>query len=474
MPSSENSRITRRALLQRGALAGAAFSMPSLAGPLLNTAMAAGLRKPGSLPNPHVDAGTVNGALPFDHVVVVMMENHSFDNLLGALARNGVPQADGLSFSSAGVAANWNPGTAATGARVYAFPFSDTAQGGGVTQTWNATHQQVDGGRMDGFVRSTDASQPMGYYTPEVLPFAYSLARAFTTANRWFCSAPCQTYPNRRFLMAGTAYGDITTDTSTLSDAPPPNGTIFDRLQAYGVSWKNYFTDLPQTAIIPSIIQKYPANIVPISGFFLDCALGTLPSVSFVDPEFGAAGELGSALTSAQLPVLTEVGADVSALGGDQEDPQDMYYGEEWAFGVLQAVMRSPAWPRTLVIYTYDEHGGYYDHVPPPSAIAPDAIPPNLTATDVPGGYDVYGPRVPAVVASPYSRPGGVTNVVHDHTSVLATIEAKWNLPALTYRDANAATVMDFLDLSSPPALLTPPTLTGPSLSGPSGPVVQQ
>jgi len=88
---------------------------------------------------------------------------------------------------------------------------------------------------MDGFVESVNSIQPMGYRTDEVLPFAYSLARTFCVANRWFCSAPCQTYPNRRFLMAGTAYGDIATDTQSLQDPPPPNGTIFDRLHAYGI-----------------------------------------------------------------------------------------------------------------------------------------------------------------------------------------------------------------------------------------------
>jgi phospholipase C len=124
-------------------------------------------------------------------------------------------------------------------------------------------------------------------------------------------------------------------------------------------------------------------------------------------------------------------------------------------------VLHSPAWPRTLLIYTYDEHGGYYDHVPPPAAIPPDSIPPALGPEDVPGGYDIYGPRVPGIVASPYSKPNAVTNVVHDHTSVLATIEAKWNLPALTYRDANANTVEDFLDLANP-AFLEPPTIAEP------------
>ena len=137
-----------------------------------------------------------------------------------------------------------------------------------------------------------------------------------------------------------------------------------------------------------------------------------------------------------------------------------MSYGEYWAYQVVNAVLHSPAWPRTLLIYTYDEHGGYYDHVPPPAAIAPDSIAPELGPDDVPGGYDIYGPRVPGIVASPYSKPNAVTNVVHDHTSVLATIEAKWNLPALTYRDANAKTVDGLPRPEGSAAFLEPPTLS--------------
>ncbi len=459
-------------MLRRGALTGAALSIPSAASSLWPAVASAATRQPDSLPNPYVPAGTVNAEMPFDHIVVVMMENHSFDNFLGALALNGTPRADGLTFKG-GVATNSNPGSTGTSARVTAYPFPSTAQGGDVGQDWNATHTQINGGRMDGFVKYNDSTQAMGYYPPEVVPFAYSLASSFTVANRWFCSAPCQTYPNRRFLMAGTAYGDIATNTASLSDPPPPNGTIFDRLHAYGISWRNYFTDLPQTAIIPSIIEKYPANIVPVAEFFAACATGRLPSVSFVDPEFGAVGDVGASIVEygALLPALVALGADLTTVGGDEEDPQDVYYGEAWAYTVLEAVLHSPAWPRTLLIYTYDEHGGYYDHVPPPAAIAPDSIPPALAAGDTPGGYNLYGPRVPAVVVSPYSQPGAVSNVVHDHTSVLATIEAKWNLPALTYRDANAHTVMDFLNLKKA-ALLDPPALRGPSLTGPSGPVI--
>jgi phospholipase C len=419
-------------------------------------------RSPDTLPDPGKPAGAVNDEMPFDHVVVVMMENHSFDNVLGALSRAGQPDADGLTFDSAGQATNSNPGASGTPAEVRAFAFTSTAQGPHVSQTWNATHEQIDDGRMDGFVRSVGSTQPMGYYPPDVLPFAYSLAGTFAVANRWFCSAPCQTIPNRRFLLAGTAYGAIATDVPTLFDGSPPNGTILDRLDAHGITWANYFTDLPGTVVIPSIIAKHPRHLHKLDRFFADCAAGTLPSVSFVDPEAGLLSYLGTLVE--QIPLLGSIGARLATHGGDEEAPQDMSHGEAAAHRIIQAVLDSPAWPRTLVIYTYDEHGGYYDHVPPPAAIAPDSIPPKLSATDAPGGYDMYGPRVPAVVVSPYSRPNAVTDVVHDHTSVLATIEAKWNLPALTYRDANATTVMDFVDVSDP-AFLTPPAIKAPAPS---------
>jgi phospholipase C len=431
-------------------------------------------REAGSLPFPDKPVGTVNEQMPFDHVVVVMMENHSFDNLLGALSRPH-PGADGLTFDGAGEATNSNPGGPGTPPEVSAFPLANTAQAKHVAQSWKATHEQIDGGAMDGFVRSANAAEPMGYYTPEVLPFAYSLASTFTLANRWFCSVPGPTYPNRRFLLAGTAYGGTVTGVDTLLDSPPPHGTIFDRLSDRHISWANYFTDIPMTAVIPSIVLKHLGHHHMIDRFFHDCRAGSLPAVSFVDPAVGALSSIASAVASLPSVVkdaLKLLGADVRDIppAETEEDPQDMYYGETWAHKVIEAVLRSPSWSRTLLIYTYDEHGGYYDHVPPPSAVAPDDIPPKLQPGDPPGDYGMYGPRVPAVVVSPYSRPGGVSNVVCDHTSVLATIESKWNLPALTNRDANAATVMDFLDLSNP-ALLAPAPIQAPSDTGPSGPI---
>ena len=413
-------------------------------------------RLPGAVPDPGRGAGAPDPSLPFEHVVVVVMENHSFDNVLGALPVNGQPLADGLTFA-AGKATNSNPADPELGVkgdRVYAFPLRTTEQGASISQSWNATHEQIDGGSMEGFVRSGSSTQPMGYYTPQVFPFSYWLANTFALANRWFCSVPCQTFPNRRFLLAGTAYGLIATTRESLHDPPPPNGTIFDLMSEHGVSWRNYFTDVPATMVIPSIIKRHRENIRPLAEFRRDCKAGTLPSVSFVDPGLGLVTEVGEFLAGHEYVRL--LGDALEPIGGSEEAPQDVAFGERWAYDVIRHITRSPAWPRTLLIYTYDEHGGYYDHVPPPAALLPDAIQPNLAPGDAPGGYDVYGPRVPAVVVSPYARAHAVSDTVYDHTSVLATIEAKWNLPALTYRDANANPVWDLLDLKTP-ALLEPP-----------------
>jgi phospholipase C len=386
-------------------------------------------REAGSLPFPDKPVGAPNQEMPFDHIVVVMMENHSFDNLLGALSctRSDV---DGLTFDAAGVAQNSNPGGPRTPPQVASFPLENTAQAKHVSQGWKSTHEQIDGGAMDGFVRTADATEPMGYYTPEVLPFAYSLAGAFTLANRWFCSVPGPTYPNRRFLLAGTAFGGTTTGLGTLADPPPTHGTIFDSLSEHHISWASYFTDVPMTMVIPSIALKHLTRHHRLSRFFHDCKAGSLPGVSFVDPGIGAFSSLAkvaASLPAALKDALKLIGVDFSALppAETEEDPQDMYWGEAWAHQVVEAVLHSPAWPRTLLIYTYDEHGGYYDHVAPPAAVLPDDVAPRLGPGDPPGAYDLYGPRIPTVVVSPYSRPEGTSEEVCDHTDSLG-LRAAW------------------------------------------------
>ncbi len=200
--------------------------------------------------------------------------------------------------------------------------------------------------------------------------------------------------------------------------------------------------------------------------------------MSFVDPEFNIVSTVGSPIFDALNPVIDKIPglpADVVSLiksletkvnaqGASEENPDDVAIGEAFVSSVVQAVMASPNWARTLLVWTYDEHGGYYDHVPPARVPKPDDIPPNIGKTDEPGGYDITGLRVPTVVVSPFARPNAVTEVMHDHTSIIATIAAKWNLPALTYRDAQANTLLDFLDLNAAPAFLTPPTLAAPAM----------
>ena len=452
--------LSRRSFLTGVAASAAVAALPRGASPL-PASLADVIRRPDSLPDPHRPAGTPDPRIPIEHVVVVMMENHSFDNYLGMLPRRGLRAADGFDFDRTGNPTAIN--STADGHQVRAFRMpSYCQQESEPRQDWNGTKIEVNGGQMDGFVRAS-GDVAMGYWDEDDIPFYYSLAKTFPLANRWFASAPCQTYPNRRFLQAATAYGLVSTTTPGPNDPPPPNGTIFDRLNTYGLSWTNYFTDLPQTAIIPATVKGNPTHYAPIGQFYADCAAGSLPAFSLVDPDFGIADVAGGLVPGQPVPTV------VRAQGQDEENPQNIRYGEQFVAQVVNAVMSSPAWPSTLLLWVYDEHGGYYDHVPPPRAIAPDAIAPQLQPGDIPGGYDSYGLRVPAVVVSPWARRGHVSGVVHDHTSVLAFVERKWNLPALTYRDANAAPMLDFLDFRRP-AFLAPPTLAAaPSPLGDRG-----
>jgi phospholipase C len=417
------------------------------------------LRGPDSVPYPSLPVGLFTGAFPFDHLVIVMQENHSFDNYLGMLPVLGQPKADGFTFNRVGEPVNWNP---LDGERMTVFHQAGEcgSQDTG-NQSWNDSHQQINGGAMNGFAATGPGS--MGYWTDEDLPFYYSVAKTFTLANRWFCSVPAQTFPNRRFLMAGTASGIISTSLDNIDTNYPPNGTIWDRLSKYGIPWLNYWSDAPTTGIMLDTCLRHPENLARIEEFYVDAAAGMLPAVSLVDCNMGQwTGTVGGELQGVPVPALSTAANVFNDSTESEENPQDIQLGEAFVARITNAVMSGPAWRRTLLIWLYDEHGGYYDHVAPPAALLPDQTPPDLSADNLPGAYNLYGPRVPAVVISPYSRAHDVTNVVHDHTSVLATIEQQWNLPALTYRDANATNLMDFLD-TSVMSFSEPPTLAAPA-----------
>jgi phospholipase C len=430
--------ISRRALF--GGIAGtaalglSACSSSPPAAPASTGKPAVRQSGPGTLPDPSTPAGTEH--LPqIKNIVVVMMENHSYDNVLGMQRGRG----EGFTLDKHGKPTATNPWPlgstiAPTGPNtsVRAFPMPNPCQPKGHPfNTWEAFWASYADGRMDGFVASQSGPVSMGYITPDVLPFTNSLAATFPVCDRYFCSVGAQTYPNRRFLMAGTSLGLLN---DTFPGEAPPNGTVFQALDKHGISWKNYFSSLPSALIwtYQAGLPGFTSHLASNAQFLVDAAAGTLPSFSMVDPDFDKQS---------------------------QEDPQDVQYGDQFLARVVNAVMASPQWPHTLLVWCYDESGGYYDHVTPPPAVLPDQVPPALSPGDTPGSFNRYGFRVPAGIVSPLAKANYVSSVVHDHTSILKLVETKWNLPALTHRDAAADDLLDSIDLTRPPHFLVPPRL---------------
>jgi len=393
------------------------------------------LLTPGTRPFPHVPAGT-DMLAKIDHIIVLMMENHSFDDHFGMLGRG-----DGLTPGPDGRPVNYNPSP--TGGYVRSFHNPNTVgyADNKISQSWDASHISWAHGTNMGFVRACGPAS-MGYWTGNDLPFYYSLARQFPIGDRYFCSVMAQTFPNRRFLTAGTALGDVTTDARGVSSTDAPNGTIFDRLDHYGISWKNYYPDSPTVALFePNFLRHLSdGKVVHFEQFLTDAASGNLPSFSIIDPYVNYS-----------------------------EENNDISVGEAYAATMINALLASPNWKNSALIYTYDEHGGWYDHVPPVRAVRPDNVAPEITVPpDQPGAYDYTGFRVPCIVVSPWSKRSHVSHVVYDHTSILKLVETKWNLPALTYRDANARDMLDFFDFSAK----SPPFADPPNLAPPLNPFV--
>jgi phospholipase C len=394
------------------------------------------IRQPGSLPYPDLREGT--DTLPqIQHVVVLMMENHSYDNKLGMLRRRG---ADGFRLDRFGKPGETNPYK--NGDRQLAFHMPTSCQlDNHPGQDWLDSHTQFANGRNDGFVISGSGPVSMGYWDGADQPFYYSMARVFPIADRYFCSLLGQTDPNRRYLISATSLGMVNDDLSMIGDYPP-NGTIFDTLDKAKISWKDYYSTDPTAALYIKLLEDHGKNIVPIAEFFKDARDGKLPFYSLVEPNYNTQSE---------------------------EDPQNTAVGEQFAASVIDAVMKGPGWKHTMLIWNYDEHGGYYDHVPPPAALAPDDVAPVVPAgQSTYNGFAQYGFRVPCAVISPWARRDYVSHRVMDHTSICALVEAKWNLPAMTYRDANAWPMLDMLDLRRP-AFLHPPRLASPLLDTRAG-----
>jgi phospholipase C len=390
----------------------------------------------------------VSGASTFSlrsikHVIVLMQENRSADTYLGQLSTQGQPAYEAEPTTG-------NPNPLVPGGTIVPFHKTTLCESSDLNHSWNGTHQEVHGGAMDGFTAANDSSsanadaadptgsRTMGYYNQTDLPFYYALHNKFATGDRYFASVLGPTFPNRFYLLAATSFGHIA------NDFPSSGGytqkTIFNLLGAKKVSWRIYDAQVPFGGLFHYVQTHVKGHVFPIAKFSSDAKAGNLPSVTFVDPIF-----FGS-----------------SNVENDEHPPSNVQVGQNFVYGVINALEKGKAWRSSALFLTYDEHGGFYDHVVPPAAVAPDSIPPMLKPGDVAAGFDQYGIRVPAVVVSPFAKSHYVSHVVHDHTSILKFIETRFGLPSLTARDAAANPMLEFFNFVHPP-FLKPPSFTAPT-----------
>jgi len=389
-----------------------------------------------------------------NNIVVLMLENRSFDHMLGFLYADtgnvslaGQP-FDGLTGQESNPDSNGAPVSVfqiqSTDASPYYMPGADPGEG------YDATNSQLFGATEaptppvatnNGFVTDfaytlgweqtegwstlpgTAADDIMGIFTPAMLPVLSGLARGFAVCDQWFGSVPTETLPNRAFALAATSQGHMDDKTKTWT-CP----TIFSLLTANNLNWVVYGYDTPPLTRqdFTDITDADESHFGLFTDFQAAAAAGTLAPFTFLEPSWGASGN-------------------------SQHPNYNVALGEQLIHDVYYALLNSPVWNNTLLIITYDEHGGCYDHVPPPT----NAVPPDNTAGEYGFDFKRFGPRVPTVLVSPLIAAGTVFRVAADampldHTVVLKTIETRWSLPSLTARDAAAGDVGAVLTLAAP------------------------
>ncbi len=349
-------------------------------------------------------------AIPIRHVIVFMQENRSFDHYFGRLTAYGHP-VDGFpdGFS------NPTPGGGTSTVR----RSPTTCISPDIHHGWAPMHAQYGGGALDGFYTNAadngNGRRALYWLDERDIPFYYWVYSQFAMADRHFSSVMGPTWPNRDYLYAATSDGVRNTDERIIHVR-----NVFDALHDAGISFREYTPGHVRSGCAGRTGSSQ--GVTPLSQLFTDLADGTLPRVSFVD------------------------------VSGDQDEHSvaDVQAGETFFRRLVMALFHSPDWPTTALFYTYDEAGGFFDHVPPPHACVPDGRAVNAA-------FDRMGFRVPLLVVSPWARPGHVSHRVHEATSITRFIELLFDLPALTNRDANSDALLDMFDFDHP-ALMTPPT----------------
>lgn len=407
--------LRRREFLQRTAMsAGLASTLATVLPSDTLVAEAAKVQRRAALP-----AGR---NMPVDTIVVLMMENRSFDHYLGWL-----PGADGR---QAGLSFKDKQGNVHQTRRL-----APDWQGCGhpdPDHSWKGGRTQLNGGRCDGFLRSGGNDEfAISYYEEGDLGFIQDAAKAFTTYDRFHCSLMGSTLPNREYMHAGESYGNID------NDLPPqtkytlgfPDNTIFAALDKVGVSNRYFFNDLPITALWGA---KGLTRSGPIAEYYARAASGTLPRVSYVDPNFAASVGEGP------------------GLSGDEHPHGDVRAGQAFMADVVHAFMESPQWKRGALFITYDEWGGFFDHVRPPR------VPDQRNSRDIDKDYGLMGFRIPTLCISPYARRGHVSHTVYGFESILKFICHRFGIKPLNKRVAYAANIARSLDWESKPRLELP------------------
>jgi phospholipase C len=376
------------------------------------------------------------------HIILMVQENRSFDNYFGMLGQyrvnNGYPNnIDGVPTSATLYNTQGQP--------VHPFPMQ-TVCSENLSPFWDETHLDVNGGKMDGFMKTSTSvastidptgTRAMGYYDQNFLPYYYELATQFATSDRFFSPVETNTIGNRMYLFAGTSFGHIRPDTPPSGGWPQP--TIFDHMDQAGVSWVYYYQDNGIYLSDWSTYQRDAGKLRSISNWASDLQNeSTLPSVIFIE----RAGPSGL----------------------DEHVGNNIQKGAADVANILNQLLSSNSWASSVFILTYDEGGGSYDHVAPATAIKPDGFAPMLQRGDQPGKFDHTGFRIPMIVVSPWVKPHYVSHTWRDLTSILRLIEVRFNVASLTARDANADDMIEFFDFSNaywlhPPQL--PPQPTG-------------
>ena len=395
-------RISRRSFLRAAGAAG----VVAATGGMEAFSRVSPVRATGPLPPP--------GMSGIEHIVVVVMENRSFDHFLGW-----VPGATG---QQAGLTYLDDSGLPHPTHRL-----TNTWTGCGFNDpdhSYDGARIQYDNGLLDGFRRGANDDYALGYYTADDIPFHAALVKQFAIADHWFASFLGPTFPNRMYThAAGTDRIDnnLPVEGGTSFSTMP---TIWDNLAAAGVSANYYFNDEPFLGLWGT---KYLEIARPAAAFFAQAATGTLPHYSYLDPGF----------------VDEESGSSF-----DDHPHADIRRGEAWLGKVVNALIASPCWPNTVLIITYDEWGGFFDTVAPPVLPADNTT--SLTGEPAVFDHNKAGFRVPAYVISPFSPVGGIATNTYDHTSILKMVEWRFGLPSLTPRDAAANNIAEVLDFTAP------------------------